>query len=484
MAASNGSKSRTTLTRRSFLGVGASSAALLGTGFLTNGCTGVLQRGSEGQARNIVFLVSDGMSTGTLSMADHLLRRRDGRATHWIQLYADDRARRGQLDMASLDSLATDSSAASSAWGCGHTVANGAVNQSPDGQRYTPILPIAREGGKSTGLVTTTRITHATPAGFAAISESRSDEDGIAAQYLDRRIDVLLGGGRRHFDGGRRGDGRDLAADFRAAGYHVINTKPELEQVPADGPLLGTFYDGHLPYALDHANTPELVRDVPHIAEMTRIALDRLSRNRNGFVLQVEGGRVDHAAHRNDLGGLIYDQLAFDEAIGVVIDFVEDNPDTLVILATDHGNANPGLNGVGSRYRDTNDHFDRVQHFRHTTNWIADGLDRGSSVDTIRQRMEEATRLQISAEEAEFIRQALRNQYEPPYRVMRSTAVVLGQIIANHTSVNWTGTTHTSDYVELGVFGPGSDQIRSFMRGAELFQVMTTAAGLNVAVQV
>src|SRR5690606_14792938 len=103
----------------------------------------------------------------------------------------------------------TDSAAAASAWGSGSRIFNWAMNMLPDGRALTPIAPLAKRAGRAVGLVTTTRITHATPAGFAAAAPSRNLEDDIAPQYLDV-VDVLLGGGRRHFDSAQRRDKRDL----------------------------------------------------------------------------------------------------------------------------------------------------------------------------------------------------------------------------------------------------------------------------------
>jgi alkaline phosphatase len=115
--------------------------------------------------------------------------------------------------------------------------------------------------------------------------------------------------------------------------------------------VLGLFYDSHLPYTIDHIHSDALKRTVPTLAEMTRKALEILGDAPNGFLLQVEGGRVDHAAHANDAASIMWDQLAFDDAVEVVYEFVAKRDDTLMIVTSDHGNANPGLNGMGRRVR-------------------------------------------------------------------------------------------------------------------------------------
>lgn len=480
----NTNRKKADITRRTFLRTGAASAVFLGSGIWTTGSlrSETAAEKIRGEARNVIFLVSDGMSSGTLTLADLMLRRRDGRRSHWMKLYDRAGIRRGLMDMASLDSVVPDSAAAASSWGCGYRINNRAMNWGPDGEQYTPVLKYFRDAGKSTGLVTTTRITHATPAGFAANVPQRGMEDTIAEQYLERKYDVLLGGGSRHFHKNRRGDNRDLIDEFKNAGYHVVRNKSGLFGLPNDTRgVLGTFFDGHVPYTLDHIHNAEYRENIPTLAEMTQIALNRLSKNRNGFIIQIEGGRVDHAAHGNDIGGLIYDQIAFDDAIGVAVEFAEEHPDTLVIVTTDHGNANPGLNARGPGYRDSNVHFDRIQQFKHTNSWILGGLNRESGTGTIRERIGEATGLGIQAEEAILLLKALNETYEAPYTMMRRPGAVLGQIMANYTSVSWIGTVHTADYVELAAFGPGSESIGAFTKNTQLFNVMTEAAGVETA---
>ncbi|TVP97608.1 MAG: alkaline phosphatase [Balneolaceae bacterium] len=458
-------------TRRDFLKTGALSTLLLGSGIaMAGGCNAIRRRGTT---KNIIFLVSDGMSAGTLQMADTLLRRRDGRPSNWIRLLEEGTVKRSLMDMASADRIVTDSAAAAASWGCGHRVNNGALNITPDGTHRTPILPVFRDAGKATGLVTTTEITHATPAGFAANVEHRSQAEDIAVQYLEREVDFLLGGGNNHYHPEQREDGRDLYEEHRQAGYFVARTKNELMNGnAAEGRVLGVFTNGHLPYTLDHINTPELLENVPTLAEMTDLAIRNLSNNPNGFILQVEGGRVDHAAHSNDVGGLLYDQIAFDDAVGVAMAFAGSRDDTLVIITTDHGNANPGFSSA------PDEDFDSIQNHRHTTNWIRAGLNSESSIPEIQQRIEYATGYEIPREQAEIYRLAARGEYRATYSRMNSASAVMGQILANYCHVNWVGGSHTGDYVELASFGPGSEAIEGFVINTQLFEVMTVAAGV------
>ena len=475
---------RSSTSRRDFLKTGALGALALGTGGVTSTANGQARTDpgnvdAPGDAKNIIFLVSDGMSAGTLTMADLARRRWEGRPSNWIRLYEEGRAQRGVMDMAAANSIVTGSAAGSSSWGSGHRVNNEAVNIGPNGEEYQTILEIFRDAGKGTGLVTTTRITHATPAGFGINMPERWSEDKIAAQYLERTYDVLLGGGRRHFVPDHRKDGKNLLNGFRDSGYTVAQSKGDLHQWKQKGRILGTFYDTHLPYVLDHKNISKHQKQVPRLPEMTDAALTRLDRNEDGFLLQIEGGRVDHGAHENDTAGLLYDQIEFDETIGRVLDFAEGRDDTLVIITTDHGNANPAVNAAGDKYSKSTPMFDKIADMQYTNAWILSELDEQSTYQQIQDRVETAWQFPITRDEAELIQDALRGQYEAAYRKKSEPDLLLGAIQANYTSVNWLSGDHTSDYVELAALGPGSEAIEQFTRNTDLFDLMVTAAGVQ-----
>ena len=127
--------------------------------------------------------------------------------------------------------------------------------------------------------MTTTEITHATPAGFAANQDSRGDADAIAAQYLRRHIDVLLGGGRKFFEAKDRKDKRDLKGEFCAHGYEVLQTLAEMKRGQMDKRWLGIFADSHLPFTIDHLNDKKSLENVPTLAAMTGLVLKWLGRH-------------------------------------------------------------------------------------------------------------------------------------------------------------------------------------------------------------
>lgn len=482
------------LNRRSFLRAGLAGSLALPAALRAapSGAPGLLSRREAGRARNIIFLVSDGMSLGTLTLAERYQRRQHGRGTNWVGLYDRPGIRRALMDTSSASSLVTDSAAASSAWGCGHKVKNGSLNVTPDGTVRPAILKLAREAGRAIGLVSTASITHATPAGFAANTAFRGDEADIATQYLDLRVDVLLGGGARFFDPAKRQDKRDVFGDFQQVGYHVARDRDALRAAPAEGSLLGVFTDGYMPFDLDHRADSAQLASVPRLPELARAAIERLSRNEGGFVLQIEGARVDHAAHANDIGGLLHDQLAFDEALGAALEFADGRDDTLVIVTTDHANANPGLNGSGGNfnsrggsYGDTNKCFDRVADIRRTNAWTLNALKPESTPSQIRDHIAEHTGgLVFDSEELDLLSRALSKDPAPRegYRVRNAPLITYGQLLANYTAIGWTGTQHTTDFVELAAFGPGSETIAPFIQNTALFGVMTRALGLPESV--
>ncbi len=424
-----------------------------------------------------------------MALADLVKQEEKGEKTHWIKLYESDKDyHRGLMDMASLNSVVTGSASAASSWGSGYRINNGAVNWGPNNEQYKTICEIFRDAGKGTGLVTTTRITHATPAGFGINMPARGMEDEIAAQYSERDFDVLMGGGDRHFSPDKRDDGRDIYSVFEDKNYTIVKDKNELFQASKEGQLLGIFYDSHLPYTVDHRTLPDLQESVPTLSEMTTEALERLDQNSNGFILQIEGGRVDHAAHGNDAAGLIYDQIAFDDAIKEVMDFTEGRDDTLVIITTDHGNANPGLSGLGSGYGDSPKMLRTILDYRHSFEWIygeldfhwsADSVGDHITVNKVREVVEYAANTKIHEDEAIMAFKAFKGEFRAPFRNRQGTEGVLSGILANYNGVSFISTSHTADYVEIAAWGPGSERIPTFVRNTALFDLMVDMADVR-----
>ncbi|MEX2564393.1 MAG: alkaline phosphatase [Cyclobacteriaceae bacterium] len=420
-------------------------------------------------AKNIIFLVSDGMSTGTLNMADLLLKQKEGRKSRWMAYYQGGFASRALMDTASSNSMVTDSAAAGSSWGCGMRVPNGSLNIGPKGEEPMPILQKFQSAGKAVGCVTSVQITHATPASFCVNEKSRSAMPEIAAKYLDLKFDVMMGGGSALFDPSHRKDQRDLFGDFQKAGFKVVKNKEEMQGLNGKGPVLGVFSEGGMPYAIDRENDPEIKKQTPSLAEMSKKAIEILSQDPNGFAMQIEGGKVDWAAHANDAPALLYDQVDFDEAVGVALDFAARDGETLVIMTTDHGNANPGLF--------SSDKFSKLYTTSRSNEWVLKQLSRENSPSQVVDLIEAYQGIQIKKDEAMAI---LKN-----YQVVDEDGLfdygkiplhLLGNMQTAYTGIGWSGTGHSSDYVELAMYGPGSEKLTPYIENYKLHNFMLEAA--------
>jgi alkaline phosphatase len=472
------------VNRRRFLQVSSLAASSAAVGCATSTSERSAARASRparlgrGSPARIIHVVSDGMSLGTLSCADQLARFETGHGLRWMDLMNDPRAHYALMDMRSLDSLVTDSSAASSSWGCGARVRNGTLNVNSQGAPLAPLMQLFGEAGWKRGLVTTTEITHATPAGFTVSIDDRGKGEDIALQYLERGLDVYLGGANNHFNPAKRKDKRDIWAEFAARGYYVARNRSELQNAPLDAPWLGTFADGHLPFTIDHRRSQDLLQKVPTIAEMTGRALERLGRH-DRFLLQVEGGRVDHACHNNDAAAALRDQLALDEALRLILDFQERHPDTLVVVTTDHGNANLGLNGMGSSYRGSSQSFQRVASVNASFPEILKRIKENKTEEHATKVLAETTGLDVKPEKIQRFLRFLDGKGNALFDQMNSEVAALGQLLANHLGIGFIGTTHTSDYVSLVAIGPGSERFRGLIRNTDVFRHYTDLARID-----
>jgi alkaline phosphatase len=266
-----------------------------------------------------------------------------------------------------------------------------------------------------------------------------------------------------------------MYAAFQKAGYQVAKTRSEMLAASDDKPILGVFFDDGLPYTIDRENIKDLANTIPTLAEMTQKAIDRMKNHKNGFVLQVEAGKVDWAAHANDIGGLLYDQIAFDEAVKIAIDFAEKDNETLVVITTDHGNANPGI----IYGKNANSNFDSIQNFKHTNEWILNGFTPESTISQIIERVEFANGFALNTEEAQTIQSfytGLQKQEDGLYNYKNLPFKVFAEMQKNRTSVGWISMDHSADFTELALFGPGSEKLKPFIKNTDLHYFLLEAA--------
>lgn len=455
------------VSRRHLLGLGATGAvaAALPASVIAQRPPAPKWPTRSKPVRNIIFLVSDGMSTGTFTLAEMMRKHKGMGPSHWRSLWNQPSVRRATCMTHSADGWVTDSSAAGSAWGSGEHINNGAVNFTPDERTPEPILLTAQNHGKATGLVSTARITHATPASFIANVPKRSLENDIARQILERRVDVALGGGSKHFPDELLAEHPDLT---------VARSRSELKKaMDTSGRLLGLFRSGHCHYELDRPDT------MPSLRHMTAAALTRLEQASEGFVLQIEGGRVDHAAHDNDAAGMIFDQIEFDETIGDVTQWAKDRDDTLIIITTDHATANPGL----TFYAESgNRSFDRLSNASHSFEWIISEFKKTDrSIGDLTAVIETATSIRLNEDEvATLSKAAFDRQPVDAFDTANGTLMTLGALLANHTGVAFLSPNHTADYVEVTALGPGSEEMPAFIDNVHLHSMMLAAMNAKV----
>jgi alkaline phosphatase len=312
----------------------------------------------------------------------------------------------------------------------------------------------------------------------AACTASRDYADEIAAQYLDRRIDLLMGGGRKFYTADKRKDKRDLLADYRAAGYAVLQTPEDLRSLGSSSRVLGVFSDSHIPYLVDQVGGVVKPAPTPSLAAMTRAALAQFQRDDN-FILQVEGGKVDHGCHSMDIAAAVRELISFDEAIDVALQFQAEHPDTVIVMTTDHATGNPGLNGMGSGYRDSGKLFANIAKIKCSIGEIAKTMKKGKTVEEMAARLKEVTGYEPSSKKLEMLKPFLDDKGVALYDVYKSENAGLSQVLSNYTGVSFTSGNHTSDLIPIVACGPGSEAFQGLVQGPDIFFRYTEFAGIR-----
>jgi alkaline phosphatase len=430
--------------------------------------------GLAAQTKNIILLIGDGMGPSQFGAGWLYCNRILGKELRMVELMKSGRTAYMVNDTA--DAIVTESAAAATQIACGVKVPARTVSMGSDGKIHCKtVLELAKDKGMATGLVTTSGITDATPAAFAAHVPHRSDEVSVAAQELQAGVDVLLGGRKQFFlpeaAGGKRKDGRDLTEEARRAGYAVVGTAGELKQATGSK-ILGLFNMGNMAYEIDRAKTSE-----PSLAEMTAKTLEVLSKNPKGFFAMIEAGRIDHAAHRNDAAGTIREVLAFDDAVGVALEFQQKNPDTLIIVTADHETGGMALIGHS---KDSKEYIgidlSAIQKAQASFEIILDELGKNPTPEKIRDVVKKYTAIEITEEEAKMVANDTIRKLDPQnysYATLHSLAFVLRPYLR----VGWGSQTHTASPLFAFGSGPGSEELVGFRHNTELFRMMKTALG-------
>lgn len=314
--------------------------------------------------KNVILMIGDGMGPQHVGLLE-LYARYAGDArypkglSHLGRMLRDGAT--GMVITTPGDGLVIESAAGATQIGTGKMTNYGNVGIGMDGKPLESAVHVAKQQGLRTGLVTDTRITHATPAAFAAHTDDRWDETTIAVQMLETAPDLMLAGGWRYFlpknvkkdkalmerlrneyelppEGIRsvRKDDRNLLDEARDAGYNIISHPAALDDADAL-PLLGLFapngmQNGKEWWEEQDSHSPT----EPSLATMSTRAVELLSQDDTGFFLMIEGGQIDWASHLNQPQRLLYELIRFDDAIGAITQWASERDDTLVIVTADH----------------------------------------------------------------------------------------------------------------------------------------------------
>jgi alkaline phosphatase len=324
----------------------------------------VLPAPKHEKIKNVIFVIGDGMGPQAIGLlnsyakyAPDSLYREKKRET------ALERAmKNGVLGLVYHESagvLVADSASSATQIASGKKALSETLGIDQFGNPTESILEKARKTGKSTGLVSDTRITHATPAAFAAHQTHRSKETNIPSDLLTSNVDVMLSGGLRYWlpatandpatkahqewaertggtlkiESGRK-DNRDFLKEAEKSGYTLAFTKDQLFAAEQQK-ILGLFAGSYLPYRIDFdPDDPE--RTIPLLKEMTTKALNVLAKNEKGFFLMVESGHIDKTGHDNDAGAMLHEMIRFDETVACIHEWIKERQDTLLIITADH----------------------------------------------------------------------------------------------------------------------------------------------------
>lgn len=394
------------------------------------------------KVKNIIFMIPDGFSTDYATT--YRIYKGDSEPV-WDQYLV------GMVKTRSANNWVTDSAAAATALATGVKTNNDMIGMTPNGKQLRSILQAARDKGKATGLVATLSITHATPAAFAASTESRANKDVIARQLLENEVNVLLGGGRRDFlprsENGRQGQ-RNLIEEAKEKGYHVIFHRDELKSVKGEK-VLGLFAHAYL--------APELDRNVveePSLVEMTTTAIDVLSQDDDGFFLMVEGSQIDQAGHVHDAAWAMKDAEAFEEAVAHALNFAQEDGNTLVVIVGDHDTGGLSVGGY-------NKYESKVEILRNVT---ATGKYMAKLLNDERSNAKEILRkyANIKLTRDEFRR----------IKEVRNPAFEINSIISERAVVGWTSRVHTGEDVPLYAFGLGTSRFRGILDNTDVPKIM------------
>ncbi|WP_411034178.1 alkaline phosphatase [Shinella sp. BYT-45] len=466
----------------------------------------VYETAAEPKAKNIIFLIADGLSvahrTGARIMSKGMT---EGKANG--RLAMDDIPPVAFIGTSSTHSIATDSANTMSAYMTGHKSRVNALgvyaDRTPDSFDDPKVETIAealrRTTQKSIGIVTTSELQDATPAALVAHTRKRADKAEIVGMMFDVKPDVVLGGGSAYFlgkdvPGSKRKDDKDYIAEFKNAGYALAIDRTELAAAAGSNQdkLLGLFHTGNLDVTLDREflkkGTVDKFPNQPGLVEMTRAALDKLSKNPEGFFLMVEAASVDKMSHPLDWDRALLETIEFDKAVGVAREFAEQNPDTLIVITGDHTH---GVAIIGTVDDDKPGEEMRAKVGTYDDAGFPNYEDKDG--DGYPDRVDVSRRLFLAANNGPDHYETFRPKLDGPF--VPAVQNEAKEYVANEAYKDVPGAVfvqgnipkdgdtgvHAVDDVVLQAAGPGAEGFRGYMEQSDVYRVLADALALGAA---
>ena len=305
---------------------------------LANACNNTVQKSARvipdgQQPKNIILLIGDGMGLTQVSTSFYF----NDKKSNFLRFKEI-----GLHQNTPIGAKITDSAAGATAFSAGIKSYNGAIGVDKDTQAVETILEILSQKGLSTGLVSTSSITHATPASFYAHVRSRRMQEQIARELMESDVDFFAGGGIKFFN--KRKDGEDLIKGLELKGFTVDTTKLAKKGMSINNKYAFLLGQDFMPKMEDGRGD--------FLPKATNLALDHLSQDPKGFFLMVEGSQIDWGGHANDANYIIEEMKDFDKTIGEALDFAKKDGNTLVVVTADHETGGFALSSAKVRKQD------------------------------------------------------------------------------------------------------------------------------------
>ena len=280
------------------------------------------------EIKNIIFMIGDGMGE------NHIIA---GELYKGEKLNIQKIKNRSYVTTHSTETV-TDSAAAATALATGYKTNNGMIGKDQYGNNLENLIEFANKKGMRTGIVCTQKLNHATPASFSVHNLDRGNYDEIAQSQIESCIDLMLGGGRQYFS--------KYKTKMSENDFDWVNDIYELKAVNKDRKVIGTFAEDALSVEENRIS----------LSDLTKEAISRLE-NDSGFFLMVEGSDIDTYSHGGDISKTLNEIIDFDNAVFVAKKYVDENPDTLLIVTADHETGGLNLEGVTTAEQLTNSLF-------------------------------------------------------------------------------------------------------------------------------